>query len=258
MKCFKVTGELRGLVCLIANAAVVVSAAQTITMPLPEPKPQAQPYEQAPWTVTLGGGWSRRLAAISDTLPEDWQDFQKDQRSGGHLGLAIEHWPSNKFGYALYGDLTTWANSTGALSVADSTGGTDLVSASSRIRVFTLGPQVFWRPVDPRGKTAFTLVLSAGYVSYHDDYRLGTNNYKIIGRNMFGSGALLVDYRISKHVTVGLRAAYVLALISSFEVELDNGTVIALPNGYTEDVKRVDIGLRLGFALSSGRLHSGE
>ncbi|MEO8068645.1 MAG: hypothetical protein ABI599_13190 [Flavobacteriales bacterium] len=249
---------VRSKALLVLSSSALVCSAQPIAVPPPAAEPQAQPYEQAPWALVIGGGWSRRLAVISDTLPNDWQNFQKDQRSGGHLALGIEHWRSNKLGYGLFSDLTTWANSTGALSVADSTSGTDLVSAASRIRVFTLGPQLLWRPVDPRGKTAFTVVLSAGYVSYRDDYRLGTNNYTIIGRNAFGSGALLVDHRLSKQVTIGLRVAYVLALISSFEVELEDGTVIALPNGYSEDVKRVDIGVRLGFTIGQHRSHSAE
>lgn len=240
---------MRGLALVLACATVVLCAAQTITMPPPEPKPQSQPYEQAPWTATLGGGWSRRLAVIPDTLPGDWQDFQKDQRSGFHLSLGIEHWRSNAFGYGLAGDFTRWSNSAGALSVPDSAGGTDQVPVSNHIRVITIGPQVMWRPVEPRGKTAYTVVLSGGYVGYRDEFSVGTERYTIIGRNLFGAGALLVDHHISTSVTIGLRVAYVLALINSFEVERGDGTVIALPNGYTEDVKRLDIGLRMGFAL---------
>ena len=253
---YRVTWEKRAFAFGVVCSAFVVCAAQPITMPPPEPKPQGRSYEQAPWTVTLGGGWSRRLAVISDTLPKDRQTFQRDQRSGSHLSLGIEHWRSATFGYGLQGDLTRWSNAAGAISVADSLGGTDLVAASSRIRVITIGPQVMWRPVDPRGRTAFTVVLSGGYVGYHDAYTLGSDNYKIIGKSFFGSGSLLLDHQVGKQVTIGLRVAYVLALINSFEVELDDGTVIALPNGYTEDVKRLDIGLRLGFALGSGRLHS--
>jgi hypothetical protein len=244
-------------IALLGSSALVCSG-QQITMPPPQPKPQAQAYEQSPWMLVVGGGWSRRLATLSDTLPQDWRNFHQDQRSGTHLSLGIEHWRSNSFGYGLQGDLTRWSNSSGGLSVPDGNGGTDLVPVSSNIRVIGIGPQVMWRPIDPRGKTAFTVVLAGGYVGYRDAYTVSGTNYTIVGRNLFGSGALVLDHKISRQVTLGLRVGYVLALINSFEVEQQDGTVIALPSGYTEDVKRLDIGLRLGFSLSNGRLHSDQ
>lgn len=178
------------------------------------------------------------------------------QRNGAHVALGIEHFRRATFGFGLNLEGVQWSHSAASLTLDDTGQVAARASASSTVRLLSFGPKLFWRPVDPRGRIAFTVEAGGGYVNYRDAFTFGTDNYRIIGHSVFGNGALLLDVKATEKITIGASVAYVLASFNNFEIEYESGTIGALPSGYTEDAKHIDIGLRLGIALGDGRLRS--
>lgn len=175
------------------------------------------------------------------------------QRNGAQASLGMEHYRTATFGFGLSVEGVQWSHSTSSLTLEDTGLVTARAAASSTVRLLSVGPRVFWRPVDPRGRLAFTLEVGVGYVNYRDAFTFGPDGYRIIGHSVFGSGALLLDVKATEHITIGARLAYVLASFNRFEVEYENGIIGALPSGYSENAKHIDLGLRLGIALGRGK-----
>lgn len=175
------------------------------------------------------------------------------QRNGAQASLGMEHYRTATFGFGLSVEGVQWSHSTSSLTLEDTGLVTARAAASSTVRLLSVGPRVFWRPVDPRGRLAFTLEVGVGYVNYRDAFTFGPDGYRIIGHSVFGNGALLLDVKATEHITIGARLAYVLASFNRFEVEYENGIIGALPSGYSENAKHIDLGLRLGIALGRGK-----
>lgn len=176
------------------------------------------------------------------------------QRNGAHAALGIEHFRRATFGFGLNLEGVQWSHSAASLTLDDTGQVAARASASSTVRLLSFGPKLFWRPVDPRGRIAFTVEAGGGYMNYRDAFTFGTDNYRIIGHSVFGNGALLLDVKATQKITIGARVAYVLASFNRFEVEYESGVVGVLPSGYTEDAKHIDIGLRACFALGRTKI----
>lgn len=230
--------------------------AQIITVPPPKPKAPLPAYEQPAWSFVLGAGWGRRISRLPEGLSNDQREFMEAQRSGAYASLGVEHYRTTTFGFGLGLDGAQWSHSAASLSLNDTGQVAARAAASSSVRLISFGPRLFWRPVDPRGRIAFTVEVGGGYVNYRDAFTFGADSYRIIGHSVFGSGALLLDVRATDGITIGARLAYVMASFNRFEVEYESGTIAALPSGYTEDAKNVQVGLRVGFALSKQRITS--
>lgn len=236
-------------VALFGNLA----CAQIITVPPPKPRPPVPAYEQPQWSLVLGAGWSRRTAPLPEGLSNDQRDFIEAQRNGAQASLGVEHYRTATFGFGLSVEGVQWSHSAASLTLEDTGLVTARAAASSTVRLLSVGPRMFWRPVDPRGRVAFTLEVGGGYVNYRDAFTFGADSSRIIGHSVFGNGALLLDVKATDRITIGARLAYVLASFNRFEVEYENGIIGALPSGYTENARHIDLGLRVGFALGRGQ-----
>jgi|GEM_PF-450036 len=205
------------------------------------------------WELSVHGGWSYRLAKLSDQVPSDLINYGNKLRSGYHLGADVDFYWMENMGIGLkYSRFGSEGSAENVILIDNTTGqvigqgdmGDDIV-------VHFIAPSFNYRYIFPRSKAALQAHYAIGFLSYI--------NHSLLVGQYFTTTAQNFGTSLGAHLTVplGQRLSFMAGatlLGGSFgEFKIHRSgmiqTIKAEDDNERENVSRIDISAGLRFRL---------
>src|ERR1044071_9787338 len=142
---------------------------------------QAQRYrvfgsdDYTKFRIGLQGGWSYRLAKVSDDVPAPFKSYIQGLKSGFHFGADASFFLNRTYGLGIRYSGFTAGNEIDGLSGIDSSNGKAITgSMSDDIMMHYIGPQLNMRYISDNGWFQLLATVSFGYLSYTDNNKTVT------------------------------------------------------------------------------------
>lgn len=196
--------------------------------------------------VTLGGGYSYRLAAIPEDLAPSTTEYLRGLKSGFHFQGELAHYFSPFFGLGGYYSIT---HATTEGDVLFTNGNVQSIEpASGWITTHFIGPQFSLRLLNASGRNAFLINISMGYVSYIQETRVAMSPSRVTGNTYGFAVSYAYEIGVSDNVAIGARLAAIISSLSSYREE-NNLYIrkVQLASDQREGLSRVDLSLYLRF-----------
>lgn len=214
------------------------------------PKEKVIGYEAfQQFRIVVEGGYSSRLAGVSQEMQPEIQDYFKKLKRGFHIAGELSYFFNTRYGIGFRGNLSKASNSMGSVYVEDEDGNIETGVMKDLISMIYLGPSFLSRHINSKNNNEFCFGLGMGYLMYENDAVL-IDEYMVTGATM----ALSLDFSyyipVSKTSAIGFKLATITG--SLFNVEYNDGITVKdvhLEKGQVIDLRRIDlsIGFRFGY-----------
>lgn len=206
----------------------------------------AQNYER--FRFSVNGGYSYRFAKISETIPNDYQNYMKGLKSGSHISIDASYFINETIGlgmkYSKYfskGDFGTINADYNGDGIIDSGQMNDNISISF------LGPMFTTNMPSRNKKNALYSSLAIGYLSYKDDGKY-IEPLLLEGSTVGFVGDLGYQIEIARNMSIAFTLSYTLGTLTKIE-STGNGysNTIELDKDSYENLGRIDFSIGLVF-----------
>lgn len=202
------------------------------------------------WTLNTGVGWCMRTGIIAKEATESLRSHYAQLRSGIQFNGTVDRLIYRKVGIGLSGSYGRWSNGSFDVEVAGSNGAMEQVDLHEDVSIGTVGPTILWRPLKPEGTLIFLMILSGGYTWWKDVVSIDGASVELSGSSLYASLRIGWDVRLSKHFTLGAGLGFTTGVIERVLYDAGQGQQAAnLPPKSGEDLRRLDLGLRLGLSF---------
>jgi len=224
------------------NRPILISRVQNYQLQTPlkvnNPKSSVRHYSESQhFRIAMSGGYGYYTAKLSEEVPDDYEDYANDLRSGLSLEGDFTFYFSKVLGIGLMSGLFR------------STGSLDDVHIEDRISNTYIGPSISLRAFDNQSKNHLDFYLTVGYMGYSDkitrDYDYTMKSHTVgLG---FGLG---YDRDLIENIALGIKVSYFGGLLHEYELDYGESTkIVELDEGELESLNRINIsaGVRFNF-----------
>lgn len=196
--------------------------------------------------IDFTGGYSYRLAKISDDITTLEKEYMNKLKSGYHLGIGATYYFSEQYGVGL--KYVYQKSSNEADVVASTPGGhAQYGKMSDNIRISFIGPYFSTRMFNFKGKNSFNINLGLGYLDYYDKAVL-IDPFTIKGGTVGMCMDIGYDIGQTDNFAIGFQLSYIVGALSKYKIS--NGLsaqTIELDKDSYEGLSRIDfsIGIRI-------------
>lgn len=203
--------------------------------------------ENPKFRAAINGGYSYRSAMLSESIPNDFENYYKKLKSGYHFGCDATYYFSGSFGVGLKGYLLKSSNEMDNVYITDLEGNTRYGSMSDDITISYLGPIFSTRLLNQDNTRAILLDVSLGYMGYYNN-AVRIDRYKIKGQSLGISLSAGYDMEIAKNLILGFQLSYLMGTLSQYDIN-DGATTktITLDKEEHESLNRLDFSVGLRF-----------
>jgi hypothetical protein len=197
----------------------------------------------------INGGWSYRMAKISDNIPSEFEKYMKDLKSGYHYGCDLSFYFSEQLGFGFKYNHYQSKNELENVTFTFQDGSTRSGLMSDDISINFIGPFFSTRLLDASKKNSFLLNLGIGYMGYTDNAVL-VSDLTIEGNTVGICWDMGYDIAISKNLSLGFQVSYLMGTLTQYEVTqgMDVETVKLEKDNY-ESLSRLDVSMGLRISL---------
>ncbi len=194
--------------------------------------------------LAVNGGYSYRVAKISDDTPSDFESYMKDLKSGYHYGADLTYFYKESYGIGIMYNAFRSSNSMDIYGY-DFYNNLQYGKMSDDITISFIAPSFTIRTLDKRN--AFLMDFAIGYIRYVDEAVL-FDPYKITGNTVGFSFGLGYDIGLSESFGLGFKVGIIAGSLTEYNI--NNGTntqKVELDEESYENLTRIDlsVGLRL-------------
>ena len=186
----------------------------------------AQKYysiEDSKWKISLGGGYSRRIAIFDEDSMDPVLYMHNKKLLGGFSGSAeVTYFTSQTGGFGLKFNEFRASNDE-LVTVTYEDGSQKSGTMDETIDLFFIGPVGTFRKLSTFGERAFIFSFGYGLVGERDNLLLIDDKYLMNG---FTTGYLLelgYDFTVSDHFAIGASLNAIAASLSSYNLTDDSG-----------------------------------
>ena len=196
--------------------------------------------------AALNGGWSYRLAKLSNNIPSDFEQYSKELKSGYSYGLDLSYYFSEQLGFGFkYSNF----NSKNEIDIVSTypDGSTLYGKMSDNISINFIGPFFSTRFLNANKRNCFLMNLGIGYLGYKNDAIL-ISNYKLKGNTVGFCWDIGYDIGLSKNFALGFQASYTAGTLREYELsDATKVQTIKLDENNYENLSRIDLSIGLRF-----------
>ncbi|MCF8303792.1 MAG: hypothetical protein K9I94_11000 [Bacteroidales bacterium] len=196
----------------------------------------------------LEGGYSQRLAKISEGISGEMKQYIRQLKSGYHIGGQISYYITSEIALGARASLFQSSNRVDNVYIEDTQGNRRYGEMSDEISIIYLGPSFLATiPNKHHSPNAFTACFSLGYIGYYDR---GMMIYPVdINGNTIGlTYEIGYDIKIDKNFMLGLNASVIAGILTKYDLRYGTATqTVELEEDQYEGLTRLDfsIGIRL-------------
>jgi hypothetical protein len=196
--------------------------------------------------VALNGGWSYRLAKLSNDIPSDFEEYSKDLKSGYNYGLDLSYYFSEHAGFGLkYSDF----NSKNEIDIVSTypDNSTQYGKMSDNISINFIGPFFSSRFLNANKKNSLIMNIGIGYLGYNNNAVL-ISDYKIKGSTVGFCWDIGYDIGLSENFALGFQFSYTAGTLTEYELsDASKIQTIKLDKNNYESLSRIDLSIGLRF-----------
>jgi len=189
----------------------------------------------------IGGGFSYMTGRISDKVPQDFEQYIKELKTGYHINTEFAFFIAEYIGFGAKYSLLKTKNKINSIYVTDMTGLTRFGMLKDDITIHFVGPSFVTRASFPDDKAHFLLGLAVGYIRYKND-AVVIDPFILTANTLGMSFDLGFDFRLANNLFMGFAFSYTLGTITQYEA--DDGVTkqtIKLEKGNYENISRLDL-----------------
>lgn len=238
------------------SAGLCTAQAQTDSLPAhfsPEETTVDNPFARK-WELSVHGGWSYRIAKLSEQIPQDLVDYANKLRSGYHLGAGIDYFWREDMGIGLmYSEFGTKGYEESVTVIDPATGQViGQGDMSDDIVVHFIAPSFNYRYIFPSRKAALQAHYAIGYLSYiNESMMAGSRHFRTTAQNFGISLGAHLDVPLGQRFSFMAGARLVGGSFGKLKVYFAGTTQIieADDSKDRENVSRIDLSAGLRFRL---------
>ena len=202
--------------------------------------------KQDRFRFAVKGGYSYRIAKVSNDVPADFKSYIKELKSGYHFGGDFGYYWSENLGMGVKYSAFKASNQASNIYVIDKSGNRTTGAMSDDITIQFAGPVFYAKQVSPNQKTIFCVDFAIGYLGYQNNSMVTVNKLDITGSTVGLATDFSIDQMLSKSMSIGVSLASVQGVLTKYTVK--NGTstqTINLEKDKRESLSRIDFSLGL-------------
>ncbi len=195
----------------------------------------------------INGGWSTRVAKLSDNIPEDFRQYSKELKSGFSYGLDLSYYFFEQAGFGLMYNVYRSQNSIDNVNVISPTG---YISGriSDDISIGFVGAFYSTRLLNATKKNSLLLNMGIGYMGYKNNGVLISDYATLKGSTLGICWDIGYDIGISKNIAIGFQLSSLIGTLTKYELSSRNKTeIIKLEKDNYESLSRIDLSIGLRF-----------
>ncbi|WP_187263540.1 porin family protein [Pontibacter beigongshangensis] len=215
------------------------AAAGSPELPAETPSPKVR--------LGINGGWSTRIAKVTDNVSPDYKQYIKDLKQGYHLGADATYYFSEQMGFGL--KYSTYKASNEAEIYGQSSGGGRMRGKmSDAISINFIGPTFNTRSLDITRKNTIHFGAGLGYMGYRNNNTIANENLKITGGTLGLSWDVGYDMALTDNMALGLQLSLLAGTLSKIQVQKGfSTTTVTLDKDNREGLARIDVSVGLRF-----------
>lgn len=191
--------------------------------------------------ISLQGGWSYRLAKISDNAPAELREYNKGLKPGFHLGVDGGYFFTKNIGCGLKYAYFKAGNEIANVSIPEWSGGANISLIKDDIHVHYIAPSFYSRFPIANDKLVFLAGASIGYLRYIDN-AVVVSDRTLTGGTVGLGFDLGMDYMITPHFAVGANLGLIGGSLSKLKYKDSTiETDVKLEDGQRENLTRLDL-----------------
>lgn len=245
------------LACVVMLATGTLTA-QVQTDKLPAHFSQEKQMTDDPfvrkWELSVQGGWSYRLAKLSDQISPDFVDYGNKLKSGYHIGADLNYFWRENMGvglqYSRFGSKGSMDNVTATdMATGEIIGQGEI---SDNIVINFIAPSFNYRYILPSRKAALQAHYALGYLSYNNNSKVINEDLKITAQSFGVSLGAHVIIPLGQRLSFIIGGTLVGGNFRKLKVKHANGTtqtIEAEKDNERENVSRIDLSAGLRFKL---------
>jgi hypothetical protein len=207
------------------------------------------PFAYPHFRLALNGGYSYRIAPVSEDF-DDWQkDYIQGLKKGYHLSIDASYFFSEYLGFGIKYSLNSSSNSLDNVTATFADGSVFTGTMSDDITIRYKALTFLSRLHQNSTNNTFILGLSIGSLSYLDE-SIFKNKLTYTG-NTIGLGLdISYDRYLNKNLAIGFQLSTLSGTLFKYTVsDGENSEVIKLEPEQYENLNRIDfsVGLRFGW-----------
>jgi hypothetical protein len=199
--------------------------------------------------LSFSGGLSYLTSEMSDDIPDDFEGYYNELKSGKHITADFNYYFTEKFGAGLRYSRFRTSNSMDNIYITDHLGVTRTGKLSDDITTSFYGAMFSVRFRNRNNNGALMLGASSGFIDYRN-YAVMVDDLKISGStfgHVFDAG---YEIATGRNLLIGIQVSLTLGYLTTITVE--NGVekeIIQLENDNFEGMNRVDFALGIRFQI---------
>ncbi|MFW5656190.1 MAG: hypothetical protein ACOC0C_01130 [Bacteroidota bacterium] len=215
---------------------------ETITQPM-----NSSFYHE--FRIALEGGFSRRTAKIPDNIPNDYEDYINELKSGYNFEAGLTYYFSEMIGLGICYSQFGASNEMENVWLQDIYGNRTYGLMRDDIFVHFFGPVLSTRFYNYNKKSAFFADFGLGYLGYDND-AIFVNDIHITGKTVGVSMDLGYDIGLSDNIAMGFEISVVSGTLTELEVSSGSySETRELEKDEYENLGRFDFSIGLRFHL---------
>lgn len=194
------------------------------------------------------GGWSYLTAPLGENIPDDFNNFYKDLKSGYHFGGNFTYFTSNSLGYGLlYTNFRTSNQIDDIYIVNNETGEVRTGKLREDVSIQYFGPALALRANLPDTRISMNLKSSIGYIAYK-------NEAIVIDEFLLKSGTagfhtdMGLDIPIDKNLSLALYISFTVGVLTYYDYsDATQNQRLSLNKENYENISRIDLSVGLSW-----------
>lgn len=197
--------------------------------------------------AAINGGWSYRVAKISNSVPSDFKQYAKDLNSGIHYGLDLSYYFSEPLGAGFKYYNYKSKNEMDNIYLTLPGGQTQHGKMSDDISINFIGPFFSTRILDANKKNSLLMNLGIGYMGYKNNAVL-ISGYTIKGNSLGLSWDIGYDIGLSENFAIGFQFSWMVGTLTQVEISDGSRTeTVKFDKENYENLSRIDLSIGLRF-----------
>lgn len=194
------------------------------------------------------GGWSYLTAPISKNVPDDFEKYIKELKSGYHFGGNFTYFPANYFGFGLlYTNFRTSNQIDDIYIVNNETGEVRTGKLRDDVTVQYFGPAIALRANLPDSRVSMHLKSSIGYIGYKNE-AIVIDEFMLKSATVGLYSDMGVDIPIDRNLSLGIYMSFTIGFLTNYDYT--DGTEsrrITLEAEDYENISRIDLSVGLSW-----------
>lgn len=202
-----------------------------------------------PVTLSIESGFSYRLAKLSESIPENLENYYQKLKPGFNIGFGVLYNLDETVGIGFKYQCFITSNYDDNAYLESRSGVMKYGTLSDKINISFFGTSLSLHSLAGHSNTSLYSNYSLGYFYYRDE-NITLVPYKITGGNL---GFVLDggwDVYLSDSFIIGIQGSLTAGVIRKFKINDGNGVqIVTLDKGNYESLYRIDLTIGFRFKL---------